>query len=63
MLKICAYVQNGYAKQTYKIECLDTRQFVGLRVVMDALQRSGYECEWAGMATVHHYDIVLVSLT
>ena len=36
-MKICAYVQESYAKANYKNECLDTRQFVGLRVVMDAL--------------------------
>lgn len=62
-MRICAYVQSAYAKQTYKNECMDTRQFVGLRVVIDALQRNGYEVDWAGSATVHEYDIVLVSLT
>lgn len=62
-MKICAYVQSAYAKQTYKNECMDTRGFAGLRVVMDALERAGYACEWAGAATVHTYDIVLVSLT
>lgn len=62
-MKICAYVQGEYAKQTYKNECMDARQFVGLRVIMDALARAGYSCEWAGAATVHEYDIVLVSLT
>lgn len=34
-MKICAYVQKAYAKQTYKNECMDTRQFVGLRIVID----------------------------
>ena len=62
-MKICAYVQNVYAKQAYKNECMDTRQFVGLRVIIDALRRAGYETEWAGAATVHEYDVVLVSLT
>lgn len=62
-MKICAYVQGTYAKETYKNECLDSRQFVGLRVIMDALQHEGYDVEWAGSATVHQYDIVLVSLT
>lgn len=62
-MKICAYVQGEYAKSNYKNECLDTRQFVGLRVVIDALERAGYSVEWAGMATVHQYDVVLVSLT
>lgn len=62
-MKICAYVQSAYAKSTYANECLDTRQFVGLRVIIDSLQRNGYEVEWAGSATVHEYDIVLVSLT
>lgn len=62
-IKICAYVQNSYAKKTYKNECLDSRQFVGLRVIIDSLSRRGYEVEWAGIATVHEYDVVLVSLT
>lgn len=62
-MKICAYVQEAYAKQTYKNECMDTRQFVGLRVVIDALEKCGYTVEYAGIATVHEYDIVLVSIT
>lgn len=62
-MKICAYVQEQYAKANYKNECLDTRQFVGLRVIIDAINRAGYEVEWAGKATVHKYDVVLVSLT
>lgn len=62
-MRICAYVQESYAKKTYKNECLDTRQFVGLRMVIDSLERAGYEVEYAGIATVHEYDIVLVSIT
>lgn len=63
-MKICAYVQTQYSKQAYTNECLDKRQFVGLRVVIDALQRAGYgTAEYAGVATVHDYDIVLVSIT
>lgn len=62
-MKICAYVQEGYAKANYKNECMETRQFAGLRVIIDALERAGYAVEWAGIATVHFYDIVLVSLT
>lgn len=62
-MKICAYVQEQYAKQTYKNECLDTRKFVGLRVVIDCLERAGYSVDWAGITTVHQYDVVLVSLT
>ena len=62
-MKICAYVQKAYAKQTYKNECMDTRQFVGLRVVIDCLERAGYTVEYAGMDTVHKYDVVLVSIT
>lgn len=62
-MRICAYVQESYARANYKSECLDTRQFVGLKVVLDALDRAGYAVDWAGMATVHTYDVVLVSLT
>lgn len=42
---------------------MDTRQFAGLRVVMDCLTRAGYEVEYATRATVHTYDVVLVSIT
>lgn len=62
-IKICAYVQQKYAKQNYKNECLDTRKFIGLRVVVDCLERAGYTVDYAGIATVHKYNIVLVSLT
>lgn len=62
-MKICAYVQKKYAKTAYKNECLDARSFVGLRMCMDAVERAGYKVEWAGMDSVHEYDIVLVSLT
>lgn len=62
-MKICAYVQAAYSKSTYKNECMDTRQFAGLRVVMDCLTRAGYEVEYATRATVHTYDVVLVSIT
>lgn len=62
-MKICAYVQERYAKANYKRECMDTRQFVGLRVIIDCLERAGCEVEYAGIASVHRYDLVLVSLT
>lgn len=62
-MKICAYVQEKYSKSNYKNECMDTRQFVGLRVIVDCLERAGYQVDYAGIATVHEYDIVLVSLT
>lgn len=62
-MKICAYVQQSYAKSNYKTECMEIRQFVGLRVVMDCLERAGYNIDYAGIATVHQYDIVLVSIT
>lgn len=62
-MKICAYVQERYAKANYKHECMDTRQFVGLRVVIDCLERAGYTVDYAGIASVHRYDVVLVSLT
>lgn len=62
-MKICAYVQTQYAKQNYAKECLDTRQFVGLRVIIDCIEQTGRAVEYAGSATVHEYDSVLVSLT
>lgn len=62
-MKICAYVQTKYAKQTYKNECYNTRIFAGLAVVIDIINHAGYEVEFAGNATVHKYDVVLVSMT
>lgn len=62
-MKICAYVQSSYSKSNYANECMDSRQFVGLRMVIDSIERCGYSVEYAGEATVHRYDVVLVSLT
>ncbi len=62
-MRICAYVQHQYAKQTYTNECMDARQFAGLMVIIDCLTQAGYSVEFAGIATVHTYDVVLVSLT
>jgi len=62
-MKICAYVQDSYAKANYKNECMETRKFAGLRVIIDCLERNGHTVEYAGSATVHTYDVVLVSLT
>lgn len=62
-MKICAYVQEEYAKSNYANECMDTRLFIGLRVIVDSLNKNGYGVEYAGIATVHKYDVVLVSIT
>lgn len=62
-MKICAYVPNRHAKENYAKESFNTRLYAGLAVVVDILRRAGYEVEYAGSATVHHYDVVLVSIT
>lgn len=62
-MKICAYVQGCYAKQTYKNENYNIRLNAGMAVVIDILKRKGYEVEFAGSATVHNYDVVLVQIT
>lgn len=62
-MKICAYVQTEYAKQTYSAESFNVRLFAGLAVVVDILRRGGYSVEYAGVATAHKYDIILVSIT
>jgi len=62
-MKICAYVQTSYAKPVYKTECFNVRAWVGMSVIIDVLNRAGYQVEYAGKDTVHQYDIVLVSLT
>ena len=62
-MKICAYVQEGYDKRSYKDKSFDYRMWAGLMVIVDSLERSGYSVEYAGLDTVHLYDIVLVSMT
>lgn len=62
-MKICAYVQSGYAKANYTNECFNARVFAGMAVVIDILDRAGFPVDYAGSATVHEYDIVLVSIT
>jgi hypothetical protein len=62
-MRICAYVQERYAKQTYSNENFNRRAWVGLQVIIDVLARAGHTVEYAGIATVHEYDVVLVSLT
>lgn len=62
-MRIAAYVMNEYAKQTYATESHDVRAWPGFEVVLDAIRRAGYAIEYAGRATVHEYDVVLVSIT
>lgn len=62
-MKICTYVQTKYAKQTYKNECYNVRINAGMAVVIDILKRNGYAVDFAGSATVHNYDVVLVQIT
>jgi hypothetical protein len=62
-MKICAYVQAKYAKQTYSNENFNVRQWVDLSVIIDSLYRNGHIVDYAGSATVANYDIVLVSIT
>lgn len=62
-MKIAAYVQQSYAKQAYSNENFNRRAWIGLEVIIDALRCSGYAVDYAGAATIHQYDVVLVSLT
>jgi hypothetical protein len=62
-VKICAYVLSAYAKQTYAVECHDVRAWHGFEVVLHAARAAGHHVEYAGEATVHEYDVVLVSIT
>lgn len=62
-MKICAYVPGTHAKENYKVESLEQRMFFGLHIIKDTLERAGFSVDWAGSATVHQYDIVLVSIT
>lgn len=62
-MKICAYVMDSYAKQTYAVESHDVRAWPGFEVALDSVRRAGYLVEYAGRSTVHEYDVVLVSIT
>ncbi len=62
-MKICAYVPNAHAKENYAKESFNVRQYAGLAVVVDIVRRAGYAVDYAGPATVHEYDVVLVSIT
>jgi len=62
-MKICVYVLSRNAKQNYANESYNVRLNAGMAVVVDVLRRAGYEVEYAGGATVHKYDWVLVSIT
>ncbi len=50
-------------KKTYAVESYDIRINAGMAVCIDILNRSGYQVAYAGKATVHLYDIVMVSIT
>ena len=55
-MRICAYVPGTHAKENYARESFNVRQYAGLAVVLDIVRRAGYEVDYAGIATVHHYD-------
>lgn len=63
MNDICIYVQDSYAKKTYKVESYNVRKFFGIEMIKDVLIRGGFAVDYAGIATVHKYRIVLVSIT
>ena len=62
-MKIAAYVMDAYAKQTYSTESHDMRAWPGFEMVLDAIRRAGFDYEYAGRATIHEFDVVLVSIT
>ncbi len=62
-MKVAAYVHKKYAKQTYAVESHNVRAWHGFSVILDAVKRGGIEYQYAGMATIHEYDVVLVSIT
>ncbi|HSW63898.1 MAG TPA: hypothetical protein VLH56_11425 [Dissulfurispiraceae bacterium] len=62
-MKVCAYVLDEYAKQTYASESHDVRAWPGFEMILHAVRSAGYAVDYAGRATVHSYDVVLVSIT
>ena len=62
-MKVCAYVMESYAKANYAKECHNVRAWPGFEMVIHALRMAGIDVEYAGIATVHTFDVVLVSIT
>jgi hypothetical protein len=62
-MKIGAYVVSKQAKQTYANDNFDVRSWPGFEMVLDCLRRADYQITYAGKATAHQYDIMLVSIT
>ena len=62
-MKIAAYVMDKYAKQIYATESHNVRAWPGFEVVLHAVRTAGYTVEYAGRATIHTFDVVLVSIT
>ncbi len=73
-MKVAAYVMQTYAKagrvgtrvgakNRVKRDSHDRRAWPGFEMVLDAVRRSGRAPEYAGMATVHQFDVALVSIT
>lgn len=62
-MKICAYVFDKYAKQTYAEESHDVRAWPGFEMALHSIRMAGYTPIYAGRATAHEYNIVLVSIT
>ena len=64
MAEIACYVPTlKVAGHDFKNDSFDTRQWTGLCMVKDALERAGHEVDFCSSATVSRYRLVFVSLT
>lgn len=62
-MKIAAYIHTKYAKENYAHESHNVRAWPGFNMILDVMTRNGIDYQYAGIATVHNYDVVLVSIT
>jgi len=65
VLKIMAYQNTAYAGRLGEKQAANKlgTYFAGLKVIVDSLQRNGYDVDWGGCEDVSKYNIILVSIT
>jgi hypothetical protein len=59
MAKVAIYVQKQYAKPTYSVESFNARQWHGLSMLRDVLERAGIEVDYCSASTVTRHRVVL----
>lgn len=62
MSDVAVYVQQEYPCRGYDDDCYNKRAWPGMAIIIDALQRGGYEIDYCGRDTVDRHKIILVSM-